>query len=252
LKISIKNGGSNMKKRTNFVYRHLQAVCVLLIIIEIGFFIYALYWIGKNGGRQEILKSLVDAQIGSRYIVKIDGVITAVYFKIAPSIDEKIINAKPGDKFGVYIFHKKEIATIINNDTNQEFITIQFPSDDLKMAINGCWIDVPGELLQMKKHKIRKQAELFSMNINTTAGKCADQLVDLYDDEKELKKKFDKQETKMAEAMRELGKNKISHKGHIIELQHIDSKEKIKIKGFKTKKDNHTIGQESQPAISLN
>jgi hypothetical protein len=97
-----------------------------------------------------------------------------------------------------------------------------------------------------------KQNNLFTAKKDPAAVRCADKLIDLYDEEKELKEKLEAQEQKMAEVMKELGKKKISHKGHTIELQHIDSKEKIKVKGIKTKEHTSTITQEIEEKASKN
>jgi hypothetical protein len=93
---------------------------------------------------------------------------------------------------------------------------------------------------------MNKQNELFSTKENPAAAKCADKLIDLYDDEKELALKLEAQEGKMAEIMRGLGKKKVNHKGHTIELKHIDAKEKIQIKGVKVKEDSKTIADDGK------
>ena len=97
-----------------------------------------------------------------------------------------------------------------------------------------------------------KQNELFSTKENPAAAKCANKLIDLYDEEKELSEKLEAQEAKMAEIMRGLGKKKVNHKGHVIELKHIDAKEKIQIKGFKTTEDFSSLADDSKHSASKN
>jgi seryl-tRNA synthetase len=106
--------------------------------------------------------------------------------------------------------------------------------------------------LERKDKPMDGQKELFSVKDNPAAAKCADKLVDLYDDEKELIEKLEAQEAKMAEIMKELGKKKVNHKGHTIELKHIDAKEKIQIKGIRTKEDTSTIAQDGKRIASKN
>jgi hypothetical protein len=99
---------------------------------------------------------------------------------------------------------------------------------------------------------VEKQKELFSLEENPAAAQCADKLIDLYDEEKELKEKLEKQEIHMGEIMKELGKKKVSHKGHFIELQYIDAKEKIKVTGVKIKVNTQSIAHDNKRKISKN
>lgn len=99
---------------------------------------------------------------------------------------------------------------------------------------------------------MKNQNELFSTKENPAAARCADKLVDLYDEEKDLSEKLETQESKMAEIMKGLGKKKIHHKGHVIELKHIDSKEKISIRGTKTKEDASSLAQDGKQSASKN
>ena len=99
---------------------------------------------------------------------------------------------------------------------------------------------------------MNKQTDLFSTKEHPVAAKCADKLIDLYDDEKELSEKLEAQEGKMAEIMRELGKKKVNHKGHVIELKTIEAKEKIQIRGVKTKEDSKTIAIDAKNLTTKN
>lgn len=99
---------------------------------------------------------------------------------------------------------------------------------------------------------MKKQNDLFAIKDSPEAAVCADKLVEMYDQEKELKEAIKTQSARMVEFMEELGKKAVKHKGYTIEVKETEAKKKIKISGIKKKEDTSDIADEGKKRASKN